>query len=52
MAGARRKPGQLGPQVEGYRAWLAHRGYTPQTIRNMLADLGAGPAGGCRVRGW
>jgi site-specific recombinase XerD len=40
MAGTRRKPGQLGPQVEGYRAWLTHRGYTPQTVRNMLADLG------------
>jgi site-specific recombinase XerD len=40
MSGTRRKPGQLGPQVEGYRAWLAHRGYTPQTVRNMLADLG------------
>ena len=31
---------RLGPQVEGYRAWLADRGYTPQTVRNMLADLG------------
>lgn len=40
MASTRRKPGQLGPQVEGYRAWLQDRGYTPQTIRNMLADLG------------
>ena len=40
MASTRRKPGQLGPQVEGYRAWLADRGYTPQTVRNMLADLG------------
>ena len=40
MASTRRKPGQLGPQVEGYRAWLTHRGYTPQTVRNMLADLG------------
>jgi site-specific recombinase XerD len=40
MASTRRKPGQLGSQVEGYRAWLAHRGYTPQTVRNMLADLG------------
>jgi site-specific recombinase XerD len=40
MGSTRRKPGQLGPQVVGYRAWLAHRGYTPQTIRNMLADLG------------
>ena len=40
MSGTRRKPGQLGPQVEGYRAWLAQRGYTPQTVRNMLTDLG------------
>ena len=40
MASTRRKPGQLGPQVEGYRAWLAYRGYTSQTVRNMLADLG------------
>ena len=40
MTGTRRKPGQLGPQVEGYRAWLTCRGYTTQTVRNMLADLG------------
>ena len=40
MSGTRRKAGQLGPQVEGYRAWLAQRGYTPQTVRNMLKDLG------------
>ena len=40
MSGTRRKPGQLGPQVEGYRAWLAQRGYTPGTIQNMLKDLG------------
>ena len=40
MASTRRKPGQLGPQVEGYRAWLTDRGYTPQTVKNMLADLG------------
>ena len=40
MSGTRRKAGRLGPQVEGYRAWLAQRGYTPQTIRNMLKDLG------------
>jgi site-specific recombinase XerD len=40
MGSTRRKPGQLGPHVEGYRAWLADRGYTPQTVRNMLADLG------------
>lgn len=40
MSGTRRKPGQLGPQVEGYRAWLAQRGYTSGTIVNMLKDLG------------
>lgn len=40
MSGTRRKAGGLGPQVEGYRAWLAQRGYTPGTVRNMLKDLG------------
>jgi site-specific recombinase XerD len=40
MAGTRRKPGLLGSRVEGYRAWLAERGYTPQTSRNMLKELG------------
>ncbi|GGY12971.1 hypothetical protein GCM10010326_00120 [Streptomyces xanthochromogenes] len=36
----RRKAGALAPQVEGYRAWLAERGYTTLTARNMLKDLG------------
>lgn len=40
MSGPRRKAGLLGSQVEGYRAWLAQRGYTPLTVRNMLKDLG------------
>ena len=40
MSGTRRKAGGLGPQVEGYRAWLERRGYTPGTVRNMLKDLG------------
>jgi site-specific recombinase XerD len=40
MSGTRRKAGLLGSQVEGYRAWLLRRGYTPQTVRNMLKDLG------------
>jgi site-specific recombinase XerD len=40
MTGRPRKAGVLGPQVEGYRAWLAQRGYTPGTIKNMLNDLG------------
>ena len=45
MGSPRRKAGLLGPEVEGYRAWLSHRGYTPQTIRNMLKDL-------CQVGVW
>jgi site-specific recombinase XerD len=40
MSGPRREAGQLGPQVEGYQAWLIQRGYTPGTVRNMLKDLG------------
>jgi site-specific recombinase XerD len=39
MSGRPRKAGLLGPHVEGYRSWLAQRGYTPGTIQNMLADL-------------
>jgi len=30
----------LAQHVETYRGWLAERGYTAQTIRNMLKDLG------------
>jgi site-specific recombinase XerD len=40
VSGTRRKAGLLGPRVEGYRAWLAQRGYTSTTVRNMLKDLG------------
>jgi len=40
MSGTRRKPGRLGPFVEGYRAWLSAREYTPGTTRNMLKELG------------
>ena len=40
MSGPRREAGQLGPQVEGYQAWLTRRGYTPGTVRHMLKDLG------------
>lgn len=36
----RRKAGVLAGQVDDYRAWLTGRGYTAQTIRNMLKDLG------------
>ena len=40
MTGRRRKPGRMGPFIEGYRAWLAGRGYTPGTIVGMLAMAG------------
>src|SRR5205809_2327942 len=40
MGTPRRKAGVLAGQVEGYREWLAQRGYTPLTVRNMLKDLG------------
>ena len=41
MAGRRRKPGGMGPFIEGYRAWLAGRGYTRGTVVNMLAMAGS-----------
>lgn len=40
MSGTRRKPGRLGPFVEGYRVCLLEAGYTPQTVRGMLKVLG------------
>jgi site-specific recombinase XerD len=40
MGTPRRKAGPLGREVEGYRAWLTQRGYTEQTVRNMLQYLG------------
>jgi site-specific recombinase XerD len=40
VSGTRRRPGRLGPFVEGYRVWLLAAGYTPQTVRPMLKDLG------------
>jgi site-specific recombinase XerC len=40
MASPRRKAGALAAHVDGYRDWLAQRGYTPLTVRNMLKDLG------------
>jgi hypothetical protein len=41
MSGTRRRPGRLGPFVEGYRVWLLEAGYTPQTVRAMLKELGS-----------
>jgi site-specific recombinase XerD len=40
MGTTRRKPGWLGPYVEGYSAWLVGRGYTALTARNMLKEFG------------
>ncbi len=40
MSGTRRKPGSLGPFVEGYRVRLLELGYTPGTVRGMLKVLG------------
>ena len=40
MSGSRRKPGPLGPFVEGYRAWLLGRGYSPCVVVRSLITLG------------
>ena len=40
MTGRRRRAGQLGPFIEGYRAWLMGLGYSPLTVRRMLAVAG------------
>lgn len=41
MSGTRRKPGRLGPFVDGYRAWLLERGYALGTVGHELAFLSA-----------
>ena len=40
MAGTRRKPGALGPHVDGYRSFLLAWGYTPETVRAQLKVVG------------
>ena len=40
MPGSRRKPGRLGPYVEGYRAHLLELGYSPVSVRRSLITLG------------
>jgi hypothetical protein len=40
MSGSRRKPGPLGPFVEGYRAWLLGRGHSPSGVIRSLIALG------------
>ena len=40
MPRSRSKPGPLGPFVEGYRAWLLGRGYSPSVVVRSLITLG------------
>jgi site-specific recombinase XerD len=40
VSGTRRKPGRLGPYVEGYRARLLELGYSPLSVSHPLAALG------------
>jgi hypothetical protein len=40
MSGPRRHDGQLGVFVDGYRAWLLERGYTPLMVTHALIALG------------
>lgn len=40
MAISKRKPGALGPHVEGFQSYLLGRGYTPGTVRGQMKVLG------------
>lgn len=40
MSGTRRKPGWMGPYVDGLRSWLLERGYTPGSIKHVLTLAG------------
>ena len=40
MSESRLEPGRLGPFVEGYRAWLLERGYSPGSVEHELRFLG------------
>ena len=40
MSGSRRKPGPLGPFVEGYRSWLLEWGYSSSVVIRSLIALG------------
>jgi hypothetical protein len=40
VSGSRRKPGPLGPFVDGYRAWLIGRGYSRSVVVRSLVTLG------------
>jgi site-specific recombinase XerD len=40
MSGTRRKPGLMGPFVEGFRSRLVELGYTPGSTRGLLKGVG------------
>ncbi len=40
MSGTRRKPGRMGPFIDGFEAWLLELGYTPGTVRGALKVVG------------
>jgi len=40
MSGTRRRPGLMGPHIEGFGVCLLDAGYTPGTVRNMLKCAG------------
>lgn len=40
MSGTRRKPGRLGPFIEGFEARLLQQSYTPGTVKNSLKVAG------------
>jgi site-specific recombinase XerD len=40
MSGTRRKPGSMGPFIDGFRVRLFELGYTPGTVRQLLKDVG------------
>ncbi len=40
MSGTRRKPGRMGPYVSGFKTRLLELSYTPDTVRNVLKDVG------------
>ena len=40
MSGSRRKPGPLGPFVDGYGTWLIGRGYSSSAVVRSLVTLG------------
>ena len=40
MTGTRRKPGRMGPFIDGFGFYLLDRGYTVETVRGQLKELG------------